>query len=143
MTAKEFLSMYEHTEIEIDELTEKVSRLRSRAEKVTPGYGGTEGGSPNVDTDKIPRLVEAIIAEEERTSERVHELEQLRNDIEHAIYDVQDNALRTLLIMRYMNGRKWEKIALSMNYSFVHVVHRMHPQALKAVKIPEKYEKMQ
>lgn len=141
MTAKDFLSMYEHTEIEMEELTEKVARLRSRAEKVTPGYGG-EGGSPNLDADKIPRLVEAIIAEEERTSARVIEIETLRKDIETTIYAVRDNTLRTLLIMRYISGRKWESIAATMNYTFYHVVHRLHPQALKAVEIPKKYENM-
>ena len=41
---------------------------------------------------------------------------------------------QTLLYERYINGKTWEQIAVTLNYSFVHVVHRLHPAALRAVQ---------
>ena len=80
--------------------------------------------------------------EEERTADYIKEIAETRKDIESAIYAVTDSKLCTLLMMRYLNGRTFEQISVLMHYSYLHVVHRLHPEALKAVKIPEKYEKM-
>ena len=143
MTTKEFLSLYEMTDQRIEELNERIIRLRSQAEKITPPYTENTGGqNPNMNTDKIPALVEMIMQEEKRTQDYIAEIAQTRKDIEAAIYAVKDAKLSTLLMMRYMQHRSWEQIAVIMHYSYVHIVHRMHPEALKAVKIPGKYEKM-
>lgn len=140
MTAKEFLSLYKSTEQELAEMDEKIMRLKSKAEKVTPTYGGIGGASGGMNSDKIPTYVCLIMDEEARTQDHRNEINQIRADVEHAIYAVSDGTARTLLIMRYISGRTWEQIAVSMHYSYVHVVHRLHPVALELVKVPEKYK---
>ena len=143
MTTKEFLQLYAATEEKLSELSERLLRLRSKAEKVTPTYEEKIGASnPTSNGDKIPSIVEKIMEEEERTADYIKEIAETRKDIESAIYAVTDSKLCTLLMMRYLNGRTFEQISVLMHYSYLHVVHRLHPEALKAVKIPEKYEKM-
>ena len=35
---------------------------------------------------------------------------------------------------RYINGKTWEQVAVQMNYSYVHIVHRMHPAVLRTLQ---------
>lgn len=142
MTTKEFLQLYSGTEALLQEMQNEIERLRSKAEQITPPYGGDGGSNPNVNADKIPAIVEMIIAEEERTKEEREHIAEVRADVQEAIFAVKDNTFQTLLYLRYITGRTWEQIAIIMHYSYVHVVHRLHPDALRAVKIPEKYENM-
>lgn len=39
-----------------------------------------------------------------------------------------------ILILRYLNFQTWEMIACKMNYSYVHIVHNLHPKALRAIE---------
>lgn len=134
VTAKEYLEQYQSADREIDELLERVKRLRSRAEKITPPYGSDGGSNPNVNTDKLPAIVELIIEEEERTNERVEQLMNLQKEIQSNIARVTDETCRTLLIMRYIGGKSFEKIADTMNYSYFHIVRRLHPKALMYIE---------
>lgn len=143
MTTKEFLQLYAATEEKLSELNERMLRLRSKAEKITPTYEEKIGaGNPTVNGDKIPSIVEMLMEEEQRTADYIREIAETRKDIETAIFAVKDSKLCTLLMMRYMQNRTFEQISVMMHYSYLHIVHRLHPDALKAIKIPEKYEKM-
>jgi BMFP domain-containing protein YqiC len=143
MTTKEFLQLYAATEEKLSELNERMLRLRSKAEKMTPTYEEKIGSSGTfTSAEKIPSIVEMIMDEEQRTSDYIKEIAETRKDIESAIYAVKDSKLCTLLMMRYLHGRTWEQISVMMHYSYVHVVHTLHPSALKQVKVPEKYKNM-
>lgn len=136
MTAKEYLSQYQNADKEIDELLDRVTMLRSRAERITPPYGTDGGGSYSTNPDKIPCIVERIIEEEERTNARVEELMRIQEEIKAVIEEVPDESCRILLMMRYIGGKSFEKIAIAMNYSYWHLTHAIHPKALEMVKIP-------
>lgn len=56
------------------------------------------------------------------------------SEIEDAIMRVDDTILRSLLTYRYLDFMTWENIAVEMNYSYVHVVHNLHPKALKKIQ---------
>lgn len=62
------------------------------------------------------------------------ELFRILKEITEAIMKVEDPTLRNLLIYRYLNFETWESIAVMMNYSYVHVVHNLHPKAIKKIK---------
>ena len=47
---------------------------------------------------------------------------------------VEDPTRRNLLIYRYLDFETWESIAVMMNYSYVHVVHNLHPKAIEKIK---------
>lgn len=55
-------------------------------------------------------------------------------EITGKIYKIPNSKLRLLLIKRYISGDTWGKISADMNYSYVHVVHRLHPQALEELE---------
>ena len=133
-----YLEQYKSAEFEIDELLDRATRLRARAERITPPYGSDGGSSPMPNIDKIPALVELIIEEEERTSHRVKELMELQKEIQAVISKVPDETCRALLIMRYIGGKSFEQIAVTMNYSHWYLTHTIHQKALEKVKIPPK-----
>lgn len=64
---------------------------------------------------------------------RIDKLYAVKLEIISAINKVDDTILRTLLIEKYINFKTWERIASDMNYSYVHVVHNLHPKALNYI----------
>lgn len=62
------------------------------------------------------------------------ELFKILKEIMEAIMKVEDPTLRNLLIYRYLDFETWESIAVMMNYSYVHVVHNLHPKAMEKIK---------
>lgn len=69
-----------------------------------------------------------------RIDEHKMELLKILKEIMEAIMKVEDPTLRNLLIYRYLNFETWESIAVMMNYSYVHVVHNLHPKAIEKIK---------
>lgn len=65
---------------------------------------------------------------------RIDELYAVKCEILNAINTVEDGTLRILLELRYLQGETWERIAQSMHYSYKHIVHSLHPKALKKLK---------
>ena len=51
---------------------------------------------------------------------------------EDIIRMVEDSTLRTLLEYRYINGKKWEEIALMMGYDYRYIL-KIHGKALSAL----------
>ena len=62
------------------------------------------------------------------------ELFKILKEITGVIMKVEDPTLRNLLIYRYLDFETWESIAVMMNYSYVHVVHNLHPKAMEKIK---------
>ena len=69
----------------------------------------------------------------EMIDNRIDELYAIKQEILQAINLVDDGTLRTLLIARYINFGTWEQIAVDLHYSYVHIVHNLHPKSLKAI----------
>lgn len=69
-----------------------------------------------------------------RIDEHKTELLKILKEIMEAIMKVEDPTLRNLLIYRYLDFETWESIAVMMNYSYVHVVHNLHPKAIEKIK---------
>ena len=136
MNTKEFLAQYRDADLEITEMSETLVRLRSRATKCTTAYGANTGGQTN--KDKIPAIIERIIEAQKRTEERIDELIDIQKDVETAISAVEDGKYKALLMMRYLNGKSFEEISVSLGYSYHYVVHDLHTQAPRAVKVPPK-----
>ena len=54
--------------------------------------------------------------------------------IEKAIDKLGDEKLKTLMRLRYIDGKCWEEIALTMNYGYRNVT-KLHGKALTLIKI--------
>lgn len=64
---------------------------------------------------------------------KIDELSRTNSDIVSAIYQVDDNVLRTLLIERFINNKTWEMVSLRLGYDFYHVIKRLYPKAIAEI----------
>lgn len=135
MTPKNYLQQYGHAVLRAEAAIEHLEKLQSMATRITPNYGGESSGSHQSGDEKLVDAVSKIIEAKNRVSDELEMLEATEREIVKTIDSVTDNALNTLLYKRYINGKTFEQIAVEMNYSYYHVVHRLHPKALKAVKM--------
>lgn len=135
MTPKNYLQQYGHAVLRAEAAIEHLEKLQSMATRITPNYGGESGGSHQSGDKKLVDAVSKIIEAKNRVSDELEMLEATEREVVKTIDSVTDNALNTLLYKRYINGKTFEQIAVEMNYSYYHVVHRLHPKALKAVKM--------
>lgn len=140
MTAKEFLSQYGNTKAEIETLIEQIQAQRELAEKITVSFENDGSASGSRTTDKIETCVAKIIDLEDEIIRRSWELADIRRDVFNVVSDVNDSKLRTLLILHYIGGKPFSKIAEVMHnssgepYNEHHVSHRMHDRALTEVQ---------
>ena len=128
---KAYLERYKEADREIDRLCEELSRWRARATKITPALsqetaGGREEGN------QVELAVEKI-------NTKIDELLIIRQRVEDAIQTVMDGTLREVLTQRYILGKRWEQIAVDMNYSWRRI-YQLHGKALLQLCIEFQYE---
>lgn len=136
MTPKEYLSQYGAIERNIRRMEEEKERCRQRALNITPNYEPTITGKGSV-SDPVGQAIEKMAFWEEKIIAEIDRLYDLRTEIEAVIGAVPDPVQRELLERRYIQLQSLERIAVEMNYSYVHV-KRLHGWALLQVHIPEK-----
>ena len=129
MTVKEWLLRAKNIDDEINSLNEEAERAFSKATVRTRSTGGSTASPDNSTERKFINyaMYRAYI------DERVEVLYKTKLEILAAIDKVRDNDLRLLLIKRYIKFKTFDKIAEEMHYSYVHIVHNLHPKALYAV----------
>lgn len=128
MTAKEYLNrvrrqnyILKQTEKELNEIRADVLTLRasSLSEHVS--------GSKNSDTaDKYIRLESYM----EKVNAEWDKLIDMRNAAKDLIGAMPDPMHRAVLYARYINGQRWEDIAMDMHYSWKGIF-KLHGQALR------------
>lgn len=131
MTTKEWLNRGYKLDKEINALLKEQSAALTRATGSTCGTSAEK-----VQTSRRNNSEDRFInyaSYSELIDNRIDELYAIKQEILSAINKVDDAVLRTLLIEKYVNFHTWEQIACDMNYSYVHVVHNLHPKALNAI----------
>lgn len=128
MTAKEYLNrvrrqnyILKQTEKELNEIRADILTLRasSLSEHVS--------GSKNSDTaDKYIRLESYM----EKVNAEWDKLIDMRNAAKDLIGAMPDPMHRAVLYARYINGQRWEDIAVDMHYSWKGIF-KLHGQALR------------
>ena len=129
---KAWLGRAKHIDDEINALLKEQERALTRATGAVPAAKGER-----VQTTPQNGSEDRFIAYAEYSriiDERIDELYAVKCEIFKAISRIEDGTLRTLLELRYLSFKTWEEIAVEMSYSYVHVVHNLHPQALKKIK---------
>lgn len=127
----EWLRRYQKINRRINRKCEEVSQLRELATKITPTLSDMPKG--NQTSDKVSEAVSKIADLEKEIDAEVDALVAIRNQIQAAIEAIQDDTLKTLLEYRYIDGLTWEKIAVKMNYSYMHVC-RLHGKAINVIE---------
>ena len=131
MTSKEWLNRGYKLDKEINALLNEQSAALTRATGSTCGTNAERVQTSRRNTTEDRFINYASYSE--LIDNRIDELYAIKQEILSAISKVNDAVLRTLLIEKYVNFHTWEQIACNMNYSYVHVVHNLHPKALNAI----------
>ena len=131
MTTKEWLNRGYKLDKEINALLKEQSAALTRATGSTCGTNAERVQTSRRNTTEDRFINYASYSE--MIDNRIDELYAIKQEILSAINKVNDAVLRTLLIEKYVNFHTWEQIACNMNYSYVHVVHNLHPKALNAI----------
>lgn len=124
--------------LEYQAIERRIKRLQSekqgwleKATAVSPNLSDMPKGGG---TDKIQNAVCLIADIEADINREIDRQIDLRERIEAAICAIPDGRLRDLMQYRYIDGFTWEQIAVTMNYSYVHIC-RMHGQALAVIML--------
>ena len=123
---KEYLLGYQRINQRVNCLLLEQQRWRELATRVSPNLSGMPGGGKGGGTQ---RAISKIVDLETEINAEIDKLVEKRKEIEGIIRAVEDNILRTLLEYRYINGKKWEEIALMMGYDYRYIL-KIHSKAL-------------
>lgn len=127
-----WLSQYRDVVKETMRLVREKEEWRSLAEKITPSYS-FEPKTQSV-ASKVETGAENIVEIDKQLQEQIAKRVRLRLEIAKVIYDLESERYRYLLSSRYIDGKKWEQIALDMNYSVMQI-WRMHGEALNLINM--------
>lgn len=113
-------------EMELGRMCEALQTIRSRAEGTQArrftAYSGSHGRGEYSPADKLVAM-QYVIHEK-----LIQQLDWLAYNL-YLIYQLEPSSERCVLVMRYINGQEWDKIAVSMCYSDKHI-YRLHNAAL-------------
>ena len=133
MTAKDFLRKARTIDRRVDELTERVERIRARLEsgRMSQITGMPRGGSAD-----WTATADSLIMLERRVNARIREMVWLKQAAQDAIDAVEEDRLREVLELYYIDGFTWVQVAQRMGLD-QRYVYRLHGKALLRVKVPE------
>ena len=100
------------------------SGLTSQSYELKPDKVQTSGPK-----DTLGETIAKIISLEDDINTRINELVEQKADAIRRIQNVPDQDQQNILIARYVNGEKWEKIAVDLNFSIAQI-YRIHGAAL-------------
>ena len=128
MTAKEYLNrvrrqnyILKQTEKELNEIRADILTIRASS------LSEHASGSKNSDTaDKYIRLEKYM----EKVNAEWDKLIDMRDAAKDLIGAMPDPMHRAVLYARYINGQRWEDIAMDMHYSWKGIF-KLHGQALR------------
>lgn len=129
---KAILLEYRAIERRFNRLIDEKAAWNAKSTATTSSFSDmprSGGGS-----DKIQTTVEKIIEIEEKLDHEIDALVDLRNRIEVAVERLEDGKLRDVMRYRYIDGMKWEQIAVEMHYSYMQVC-RLHGKALLEIML--------
>jgi len=138
MNAKEYLSQAYRIDQRINSKLEQVMSLRALLGKAT----GTLTGAPKAVTPNPHSMEDAIckmVDMENEINDDIDMLVDLKAEIMSCIKRVENAEYQTLLEMRYLCFKRWEEIAIELNYSMQYAF-RMHDRALTETEIILKKE---
>ena len=127
-----YLKRYGAVDKRIDQECEELAKWNCRATKVTPTYSDMPKGGET--SDKIQSAVESMMEIEDQINVDIDELVKIKAEIVGAIKTVSDETLQNILYLRYIRCRKWEQIAIDLNYDYRYVL-KLHGRALQRLKI--------
>lgn len=126
--AKEYLLQVSRAEHRIKRLQEEIQTLQELATSTS----AISQGERVISSTSHDKMADTICTIEERIEEwntEVRKLVEIRAEIMTTISKLSNEEYREILYKRYCQSKKWEEIALEMNYTYQWVC-KLHGRAL-------------
>jgi len=123
-----------HINMQINAKLEEISywrELASKAQTVFSPSNINSGSRKN--KSRVEECICKISDIEDSLKKDMEELIELKEKSMRIIDRIDIPEYKTLLTHRYVCGKTWYQVADSMGYSYVHIVNRLHPRALKRI----------
>ena len=125
MKAKEYLRQLKYLNNIVQSKLDDLEALRSLAQRITyvPKNIKVQESIPE---DKFSELIAKIVDLQEEINNDVDNLLDLKLKITDQINSLDNDDYKLLLMLRYLNFKTWEEIAVEMgcSYQWVNVLHR-------------------
>lgn len=131
--AKEFLRRYRAILYRQESLIRTLDALRARQVNTTINMDAVQISGVGYVSDKMAEAVAKVLALEDQIIEAEAKARAQLADIMEAINSVKDDTLKTILLLRYVEGLGWVEIAERMHYE-KSSVFIFHGRALMAVQ---------
>lgn len=132
MDAKEFLSRAYLLELQIQTMMQQIEKLRALASRVS---GGIRKDVVKHDrkTTGMEDTVLKIVEEEEKLTQKIDELVEIKREIREVLDRVEDQSQRLILEKRYLLFQDWETIRFDFDHVRSWTIYK-HRAALKTVQ---------
>ena len=129
LNAKQYLRQLRRLNNIVQSKLDQVETLRSLAQKITyvPKNVKVQESIPE---DKMTEIISKIVDLQKELKTDVDNLLDLKLKITHQINSLDNDDYKLLLMLRYLNFKTWEEIAVEMGCSY-QWVHVLHSRALK------------
>lgn len=136
MTAKQYLKQaYRLNELINSDLAE-LEQLKALSKSISsPNLTGMPSSGTKKQEAPFVNAIVKIVDLEKIIDAEIDRFVDLKKEIRTVINQVPNNDQRLCLKLRYVQFYKWEAVAVAMNLSLKQV-HRIHNEALQAVKLP-------
>lgn len=133
MTVKEFLNQGYHAKARIRAKEERIESWRQIAESITAQIRQDSIGS-SLPSKKVEDCACNIVDLQNEIKEEIAALVQAEREVGKFINEAPlDETDRFILELRYLNYKKWEEIAVELNYAYRWLMRR-HKRAISVLE---------
>lgn len=132
MNAKEYLLQYKRIMIRIEIAEKQLESIREERNSITITLDGMPRNT--VVSDKTAKLATLLADIECEIIEMRSKAWSKKMEIIRTLDNVTDPLHHRLLILRYVECKKWEEIAVIMGYTYQWVAGSLHSNALQEVQ---------
>ncbi len=132
MTPKEYLKQYADMKIMIKIKRREISMLLHTLELAATDY--TKERVQSSPSDRMAAVVAKAADMQAELEGDIDRLIELQKEIVDVINTVSNTKYRDLLIMRYIEGLKWEEISEQFHFKDARQIYRLHGYALLCIK---------
>lgn len=130
MTAKEYLQQIRKIDLLIQNKLKQAQELRSKLEVKGINFESDGSTSATRNVTKMNDLIVSVVTLEEEINQQIDLLINKKREVMRVIDLLDDGNEIAVLYQRYFNYRKWEEIAVDMDYTYRGVL-KIHGRALQ------------
>ncbi|WP_419543021.1 DUF1492 domain-containing protein [Negativibacillus massiliensis] len=124
-----YLKQYRSLSMEIDQITKELQRWQDLATRISPSYSDMPHGGGS---DKVQTAAVEVAELTDKLNRKLHQAIMVQENIKKLLESLDDIKLRQLMSYRYINGMRWEEIAVRMDFNYRWVL-RLHRKALNQI----------